>query len=207
MDLFFDSPVGARIKYYRLAAGKTQKQLAEACNITEPAIRNYELGNRIPSFETLMAIAAELDVSFYALADPDIGALGGALHTLFRLEQAHGLSPVKINGKVSLQINPGKRKDKFNYFEKMLEVWAKAHELVEEGTWTIEDYKTWQSLFPYSTEGTSTHPLSKALSKAMILPKFPIENPFSPALITSMMTIMNVTPVTGIWMRTRWCVL
>lgn len=179
MDLFFDSPVGARIKYYRLAAGKTQKQLAEACDITEPAIRNYELGNRIPSPETLMDIAAELDVSIYALADPEISALGGALHTLFRLEQAYGLSPIIINGKFSLQINPGKRKDKYNYFERALGVWAKAHELVENGTWTIEDYKTWQSLYPYSTEGTIKHPLSKALAKAMIMPKLPIENPFS----------------------------
>ena len=43
----YESSVGERIRYYRKRAQLTQKQLAEACGITEPAIRNYELGNPI----------------------------------------------------------------------------------------------------------------------------------------------------------------
>ena len=56
----FDNTIGERIRYYRKAAGMTQKQLAEFCEVSEPAIRNYELGNRVPDFEMLQTIAAAL---------------------------------------------------------------------------------------------------------------------------------------------------
>ena len=47
-----DATMGERIRYYRQVAGLTQKALAEKCGITESAIRNYELGNRMPDWET-----------------------------------------------------------------------------------------------------------------------------------------------------------
>ena len=87
----FESTVGERIRYYRKRAGMTQKQLAEACGITEPAIRNYELDNRIPSYDTLDDIADALHVNYYTLADPNLGALAGVMHCFFRIEYVHGL--------------------------------------------------------------------------------------------------------------------
>ena len=60
----YESSVGERIRYYRKRAQMTQKQLAEACGITEPAIRNYELGNRIPGYDTLDDIAAALQINY-----------------------------------------------------------------------------------------------------------------------------------------------
>ena len=50
----FEATLGERIRYYRKRKGMTQKQLADLCQITEPAIRNYELDNRIPGYDTLL---------------------------------------------------------------------------------------------------------------------------------------------------------
>lgn len=101
-----ESTIGERIRYYRKRSNMTQKALAEACGITEPAIRNYELGNRIPSFETLDDIANALHVNYYALAEPNPAAYAGVMQCFFRLEYAHGLKPIEIDGQAALIINP-----------------------------------------------------------------------------------------------------
>ena len=41
--------VGKKIKRFRTAFGLSQKELAQKSGLSEPAIRNYELGNRTPS--------------------------------------------------------------------------------------------------------------------------------------------------------------
>ena len=94
--------MGERIRYYRQIAGLTQKSLAEKCGIAESAIRNYELGNRMPDWETLTAIAENLEISYFSLSDPDLTAMYGALHTFFRLEDIYGLHPEMVDGKVHL---------------------------------------------------------------------------------------------------------
>ena len=80
----FEGTLGQRIRYYRKRAKMTQKELADFCEVSEPAIRNYELGNRVPDWEMLQTIAAGLKVSYYALAEPDISAFFGAMHIFFR---------------------------------------------------------------------------------------------------------------------------
>lgn len=180
MELSFMDHTGARIRYYRTKAGMTQKELAGVCGLSEPAIRNYELENRIPSFEVLKDIADALHVNFYALADPQIPPLGGSLHILFRMEQAFALSPVMIDGKVMLQMNAGVQDDMPDFFEQMLMIWEKAHELLENGVWTLEEYQTWQSIYPYTTKETTDHPLSVELQKYMAAPKLPEDRPDAP---------------------------
>ena len=49
---------GERIRHIRNERGISQKQLSEMCGLSEPAIRNYELGNRKPSAQILDKIAA-----------------------------------------------------------------------------------------------------------------------------------------------------
>lgn len=51
---------GERIRHIRNERGISQKQLSEMCGLSEPAIRNYELGNRKPSAQILDKIAAAL---------------------------------------------------------------------------------------------------------------------------------------------------
>ncbi|TAK34538.1 MAG: helix-turn-helix domain-containing protein [Chloroflexota bacterium] len=56
---FRQSLIGAR-----LAAGLTQKQLAERIGTTQPAIARLERGERWPSVETLYRLAKALGVAF-----------------------------------------------------------------------------------------------------------------------------------------------
>ena len=48
---------GERIRRYRKMKGLTQKSLAERIGLAESAVRNYELGLRDPSQETLAALS------------------------------------------------------------------------------------------------------------------------------------------------------
>ena len=144
----FDNTIRERIRYYRKAAGMTQKQLAEFCEISEPAIRNYELGNRVPDFEMLQTIATALEVSYFALADPDISAIAGAMHIFFRMEHIHGLKPVEINGKTGLIIDPELTEEETDYLQLALDAWKKAREQFESGEWDKETYLAWESKYP-----------------------------------------------------------
>lgn len=78
----------------------TQKELADKCGLNESTIRNYELGNRYPDEATLLNIANNLGVSFYALSDPDVTNIFSALHVLFDIEWAYGLRPTIKDGEV-----------------------------------------------------------------------------------------------------------
>ena len=55
--------VGSVLKQVRVMRHLTQKQLASKVNVTESAIRNYELGIRQPSDQQLESISQVLDVS------------------------------------------------------------------------------------------------------------------------------------------------
>ena len=74
--------VGYLIRNFRIASDMTQKELADKCGLNESTIRNYELGNRYPDETTLLNIANNLGVSFYALSDPDVANIFSALHAV-----------------------------------------------------------------------------------------------------------------------------
>mgnify|MGYP005966252579 CR=1 FL=1 len=63
---------GERIRHIRNERGISQKQLSEMCGLSEPAIRNYELGNRKPSAQILDKIAAALTVTAAELVLPEL---------------------------------------------------------------------------------------------------------------------------------------
>lgn len=52
-----------RLKELRKEKGLTQKQLAEQTEMSERGIQNYELGERKPAFDVLIALADYFDVS------------------------------------------------------------------------------------------------------------------------------------------------
>lgn len=56
-----------QLKYYRKNRGLTQHQLAVKVGVSDGAMSNYEQGTRTPDYETLEAIADELNVSIDAL--------------------------------------------------------------------------------------------------------------------------------------------
>ena len=159
-----ESSVGERIRYYRKRAQMTQKQLAESCGITEPAIRNYELGNRIPSYDTLDDIAAALQINYYTLADPNLSALAGVMHVFFRMEYAHGLKPVEIHGKAALIIDPAYYNGENTYLQQMLNAWLTARTKLDGGEWSAEQYENWETRYPFVAATMSKNAPKSSLS-------------------------------------------
>lgn len=53
----------ARLKEAREQKGITQKEMAIALNIARPSYVNYERGKTYPTFENLMKISEELNIS------------------------------------------------------------------------------------------------------------------------------------------------
>lgn len=59
--------LGKKIKSLRQSRNMTQKELASLCGISEPTIRNYELGNKSPSEKIMRSIAKFLNVDYAEL--------------------------------------------------------------------------------------------------------------------------------------------
>ncbi len=150
----FTSRVGVLIRNFRIAAYMTQKELAEKCGLNESTIRNYELGNRYPDEATLLNIANHLNVSFFALSDPDVANIFSALHVLFDMEWAYGLRPTMKDGEVVLKFEdrlpsagPRPQKD-LDAFQKMVEYWARLRDRLEDEEITESDYYKKEIRFP-----------------------------------------------------------
>ncbi len=144
----YEASLGERIHYYRKRKDMTQKQLAELCQISEPAIRNYELDNRIPGYDTLNTIAWALDVSYHTLAEPDLATPGGAAHALFRLEYVYGISPMELDGKAVLSIHEPIHTVGAPIMQQILNLWLEARKKYESGEWTEEQYEDWLIHYP-----------------------------------------------------------
>ena len=150
----FTSRVGFLIRNFRIAAEMTQKELADKCGLNESTIRNYELGNRYPDEATLLNIANNLGVSFYALSDPDVAYIFSTLHVLFDIEWAYGLRPTIKDGEVYFKFEkrlpsagPRPQEDLDN-FKKMIEYWALLRDKLEDGEITETEYYLKEIKFP-----------------------------------------------------------
>ncbi len=150
----FTSRVGYLIRNFRIAADMTQKELADKCGLNESTIRNYELGNRYPDAATLLNIANNLNVSFYALSDPDVANMFSALHVLFDIEWAYGLRPTMKDGELIFKFeerlpSSGPRpQEDLDTFRKMVEYWARLRDKLEDGEITESDYFYKEIRFP-----------------------------------------------------------
>lgn len=58
-----DYPLHERIKYLRELRGLTQSELAKGAGITQGSLAHFESGKNSPSVQTLMALAAALEIS------------------------------------------------------------------------------------------------------------------------------------------------
>ena len=150
----FTSRIGFLIRNFRIAAELTQRELADKCGLNESTIRNYELGNRYPDEATLLNIANNLGVSFYALSDPDVANIFSALHVLFDIEWAYGLRPTIKDGEVYFKFEkrlpsagPRPQEDLDN-FKKMIEYWALLRDKLEDGEITETEYYLKEIKFP-----------------------------------------------------------
>ena len=136
--------IGERLKKFRTASGLSQKQLAEKSGMSEPAIRNYELGNRYPGDKQLEKIAGALGINPLAIADPDFDSYHGLMHSLFQLEDLYGLRPQMVDGKVFLAFDVKPT----NTIADDLRLWNNELENFTSGTVTQEEYDLWRYSFP-----------------------------------------------------------
>ena len=152
--------LGQRIRYYRQIAGITQKELANLCELNESTIRNYELGNRCPDYDTLVVLANALEVSFYALNDRQVpSAPQSALKFLFDMEKYYLLKPVEINGRMYLgfdydmdSLDPNSLDDMLSFTPAMMErlvmLWERFYKMFQSGEIDEDTYLLWQSKYP-----------------------------------------------------------
>lgn len=141
--------IGKKIKKYREEGKKlTQKQLALCAGMSEPAIRNYELGNRTPSEKEMEKITLSLDIIPFAISNPTLESYIGVMHALFYLEENYGVIPEEINGEICLRF-----KEKFSGISRNVEKWLKEYQTVQNAS---EDdiekaeayYKEWKNSYP-----------------------------------------------------------
>jgi transcriptional regulator with XRE-family HTH domain len=83
------------IRNARLAAGLSQRSLAERARTSQPAVARYELGRATPSWETLERLLAacgrRASVSIELIPDPDDVALAETLLDQTPAERLHSL--------------------------------------------------------------------------------------------------------------------
>ena len=160
MGLPIDATLGERIRFYRQQAGLTQKELAGLCEVSESAIRNYELGNRVPDFLTLHTIAEKLRVNYAAIAGEKVTDLEGALQALYKLEEIYGLYPTEVDGQIHFVFRDSVAMDKFKpdldtvmgspgaLLQYRALGFMKACALHDAGELNDEEYALWKSKFP-----------------------------------------------------------
>lgn len=136
---------GQLIKRYRKMRKLTQVQLAEACGLTDSAIRNYELGNRTPCDEQLAQIADALNVSAEALREIPLENGRQALELLFRLSDQFSIEPRKVGGKLVLAPSGGSKID--SKLANALKAWRKQLDSLESGKTTQTEYDEWKASF------------------------------------------------------------
>lgn len=139
--------VGQKIKKIRLLRNLSQKELACMCELSEPAIRNYELGNRQPSQKQIKNIAMALDVDEMAL-EPNIDVLNGVMHILFEIEDEYGVKIIYENGTLSLSFGEGRISQ--HGLREMIFEWTKMTDRLNNGEISKEEYDNWRYRYPRS---------------------------------------------------------
>ena len=78
---------GEKIKYFRLAHGITQEQLAQDAEISHSTLRKYEANERNPKYEQLLKIADALGISVNIFTDFDIRTMSDLLSLIFKMNE------------------------------------------------------------------------------------------------------------------------
>lgn len=135
---------GELIRKYRKMRGMTQTELAELCGLSDSGIRNYELGNRMPSDKQLAAIADALKVSKTALEEVPLESARQALEYLFRIDEELGLKPFRDeDGNVRLSVSNCSLKSP--KLLAALEAWMKQVESLDAREISQAEYDAWKA--------------------------------------------------------------
>lgn len=143
--------IGERIRFIRNLRGMTQKWLGQAVGFPEKTadirMAQYESGSRTPKEDLVRTLAGVLEVSPYALQVPDIDSDIGFIHTLFTIEDLHGVKVEKQDNEVHIVFDGSKPNLDPSIFL-MLTAWAEQAEKLRSGEITKEQYDQWRYTFP-----------------------------------------------------------
>ena len=112
--------LGETLKRLRRASGLTQEGLAEAAEVSLPAICAYEQGKRTPTDEQRQAMAKALGVPEEVLTDFGIYDPNTGWHFLMELAQIYGMRPVR-EGKLIVLTHIGRTKPLDPFFREWAE--------------------------------------------------------------------------------------
>ncbi len=143
--------IGERIRFIRNLRGMTQKWLGQAVGFPQKTadvrMAQYESGSRTPKEDLVKALANVLEVSPLALSIPDIDSNLGFIHTLFAIEDIHGVRAEKQGDEVHIVFDGSKRTMDESIFT-MLSAWADQAEKYRNGEISKEQYDQWRYTFP-----------------------------------------------------------
>ena len=143
--------IGERIRFIRNLRGMTQKWLGQAVGFPQKTadvrMAQYESGSRTPKEDLVKALAYVLEVSPLALSIPDIDSDLGFIHTMFAIEDIHGVRAEKQGDEVHIVFDGSKRTVDESVF-KMLSAWAEQAEKFRSGEISKEEYDRWRYRFP-----------------------------------------------------------
>ena len=158
---------GQRLKRIRNHRDLTMKQLGTKINIPERQadvrISQYESNHKTPRKDIIEKLANILDVNEFALDTPDLTTNYGAIFTMFEYYYTYGLHPVKIDGKIYLELD---KNIADSSFIKHLNEWYDTYESFQSGDITKEQFIDWMLKYPeYSKNYANPLPREKWLSK------------------------------------------
>lgn len=143
--------IGERIRFIRNLRGMTQKWLGQAVGFPEKTadvrMAQYESGSRTPKEDLVKALANVLEVSPLVLSIPDIDSDLGFIHTLFAIEDIHGVRAEKQGEEVHIVFDGSKQTMDKSIFT-MLSAWADQAEKYRNGEISKEQYDRWRYTFP-----------------------------------------------------------
>lgn len=131
---------GELIRFYRKRKHLTQAGLGKAAGLSEPAIRNYELGNRTPDRGQLEKISKALGVTPDSLVRYEIESAKDMLGVLFQLEDEFGLVPQEGG---TLGIDP--KSKNAQKLDAAIKAWSNARDELARGEMTEDDYRDWRA--------------------------------------------------------------
>lgn len=165
--------IGERIRFIRNLRGMTQKWLGQAVGFPQKTadvrMAQYESGSRTPKEDLVKALAYVLEVSPLALSIPDIDSDLGFIHTMFAIEDIHGVRAEKQGDEVHIVFDGSKRTMDESVF-KMLSAWAEQAEKFRSGEISKEEYDRWRYRYPGFDTSGQWHKItpSQALSDMLV---------------------------------------
>lgn len=132
---------GEKLKKLRLLRGLTQKELARMSDLTDSAIRNYELGYRSPDKDQLKKIAEALKCDASALIDHTPISIFEFMQITFDYEDDFKIRPLVEGSTVGLMSHD----ENLNDF--LLE-WEDMRRKHYNGEITDDEFDDWKLSYP-----------------------------------------------------------